>query len=181
MQHPIAITVLYIHLAGLFVTRMFCDTKDLLVRKQLACLKELPTSTSIYSYIYKQWHLLMQCGCVPPTKRTGRRKTTKIDLVQQRLSEMLFGLLRLTRMYGMLTRLQIGRLSNRGSITSRDNYQTACGTHPTFYETVLESLSWWAKRLGCKADQSPASRMREATVLASPRVFMRRGQLYLLP
>lgn len=89
MQYPIAITVLYIHLAGLFVTLMFCDTKDLLVRKQLACLKELPTSAS--KYIYKQWHLLMQCGCPPPMKRTVRRKTTKIDLVQQRLSEMIFG------------------------------------------------------------------------------------------
>ena len=51
MQYAIVITVLYIHLAVLFVTLMFCDTKDLLVRKQLACLKELPTSTSICIYI----------------------------------------------------------------------------------------------------------------------------------
>jgi len=131
MQYPIAITALYIlvHLAGLFVTLMFCDTKDLLVRKQLACLKELPTSTSIY--IYKQWHLLMQCGCVPPTKSAVRRKTTKIDLVQQRLSEMLFWSSCLTRMYGMLTSLHVGRLSNRGSITGRSKTITRPLVGPT--------------------------------------------------
>jgi hypothetical protein len=116
MQYPIAITVLYIRLSGLFVTLMFCDTKYLLVIKQLACLKEIPTSSSIY--IYKQWHLLMQCGCVPPKKSTVRRKT-KIYLVQQRLSEMLFGSPCLTRMYVMLASLQVGRLSNRASITGR--------------------------------------------------------------
>jgi len=181
MQHPIAITVLYIHHAGLFVTLMFCDTKDLLVRTQFACLKELPTSMSIY--IYKQWHLLLQCDFVTPMKRAVRRKTTKIDLVQQRLSKMFFASLCLTRMYGMLTRLQVGRLSNRGFDyrQGQDNYQTASGTHPTFYKTVLETLSWCVKRLGLKADQFTASRMCEATVLASPYDFMHRRQLYRFP
>ena len=113
----------------LSVTLMFCDTKDLLVRKQLACLKELPTSKSVH--INKQWHLLMQCGCVTPMKRTGRQETIKIDLVQQRLSEMLFGSLCLTRMYGILTRLQVGRLSNRGSITGRGNTITRPLVGPT--------------------------------------------------
>jgi hypothetical protein len=111
------------------VTLKFCDTKDLLVRKQLACLKELPTSTSIF--IYKQWHLLMHCSSVPSMKRTLRQETVKIDPVQQRLSEMLFGSLCLTRMCGTLPRLQVGRLSNRGSITGRGKTITRPLVRPT--------------------------------------------------
>jgi len=134
MQHHIAITVLYILLAGLFVTPTFCDTKDQLVRKQLACLKELPKSMSIY--ICKQWHLLMQCGCVPPMKRTGRLETTKIDLVQQRLS-----------MYGILTRLQVGRPSNRDSFTGRGKTIT----RPLYRPTQPFAKPYWKNFLMGKA------------------------------
>lgn len=177
VQRPISMTALYVYLFCLFVTLMFCNAKDLLVRKQLACLKKLPTFTSIY--IYTQRHLLMQCCCVPQMKRTVRRETTKIGLVKRRLSEMLFGSLCLTRMYGMLTRLQVGRLGNRGSITSRSKEITRPLVELTqpFYKTALEILSWWVKRLGGKVDKYPVSRMSDATILASPYVFMRRGQL----